>query len=97
MKKIVTQNGRLQKLIGMNFVFCLILTSINILLLNNINQFYSKLTSTILKSASKAMSKTKTVCKLGVPWWNEDCKIAAKFRKHAFYRMKIKTNHVMTL
>ena len=59
---------------------------------SNVQVFHKHLTMNILKSAESNIPKTKPYSKPYVPWWNKNCEIAVRNRKHAYNRVR-KTRH----
>jgi len=42
----------------------------------------------VREAALEAIPQSKRSIKIAVPWWNKQCGIAVKRKKHAFNRMK---------
>jgi len=49
---------------------------------------YCLFETNVREAALEAISQSKKFLKIAVPWWNKQCDVAVKTKKHAFNRMK---------
>jgi len=49
---------------------------------------YCLFETSVREAALDAISQSKKSLKIAVPWWNKQCSVAVKMKKHAFIKMK---------
>jgi len=52
----------------------------------SVSEMYSMFEDCMLEAAVASISQSKNSHKISVPWWNEECELAVKNKKHAFNR-----------
>jgi len=54
----------------------------------SLSYVYYLFETSVREAALEAMPQSKKSLKIAVPWWNKQCDVAVKKKKHAFNRMK---------